>query len=62
MIGVCVWDFADEMEMLRHFWDAALVIDQTVPDEAQTLRFGQSGAIAELFADAGYTSSFSGIV
>ena len=54
LIGACVWDFADEMEMLRHFWDAALVIDPTAPDEARTLRFGQSGEIAELFADAGY--------
>ena len=23
LVGACVWDFANGMEMLRHFWDAA---------------------------------------
>lgn len=50
--AACVWDFAEGMEMLRHFWDAALVVDPEAPDEAQTLRFGRQGEIAELFTDA----------
>ncbi len=52
--AACVWDFADGMEMLRHFWDAALVVDPQAPDEAQTLRFGRQGEIAELLTDAGF--------
>jgi ubiquinone/menaquinone biosynthesis C-methylase UbiE len=49
-VAACVWDFADGMEMLRAFWDAALSVDPDAPDEARSLRFGRSGEIAELFA------------
>lgn len=49
-VAACVWDFADGMEMLRHFWDAALSIDPEAPDEARVLPFGRPGEIAELFA------------
>lgn len=49
-VAACVWDFADGMELLRAFWDAALSIDPNAPDEARTLRFGRPGEIAELFA------------
>ncbi|WP_380167885.1 class I SAM-dependent methyltransferase [Jannaschia sp. R86511] len=49
-VAACVWDFADGMEMLRAFWDAALSVDPHAPDEARTLRFGRPGEIAELFA------------
>lgn len=45
-----MWDFADGMEMLRGFWDAALSIDPHAPDEARVLRLGRPGEIAELFA------------
>lgn len=52
-VSACVWDFADGMEMLRAFWDAAVDIDPDAPDEARTLRFGRPGEIAEAFAAAG---------
>lgn len=52
--AACVWDFADGMEMLRHFWDAALAVDATAPDEARTLRFGGPGEIAALLVAAGF--------
>jgi SAM-dependent methyltransferase len=52
-VSACVWDFAEGMEMLRGFWDAALVLDPDAPDEARTLRFGRPGEIAELFASVG---------
>ncbi len=51
-VAACVWDFADGMEMLRRFWDAALSLDPDAPDEARTLRFGRPGEIAELFSSA----------
>lgn len=47
-VAACVWDFANEMRMLRLYWDAATVIDPDAPDEARTLRFGQPGEIPEL--------------
>ena len=49
-VAACVWDFAEGMELLRAFWDAALSVDPDAPDEARTLRFGRPGEIAELFA------------
>lgn len=51
--AACVWDFAEGMEMLRLFWDAALAVRPDAPDEARTLRFGGPGEIAEVFAAAG---------
>ena len=53
LVAACVWDFAEGMEMLRHFWDAALTVDPNAPDEARTLRFGRQGEIVELFEGAG---------
>lgn len=53
MVGACVWEFAEGMEMLRAYWDAALSVDPDAPDEARTLRFGRRGEIAELLKAAG---------
>ncbi len=53
VVAACVWDFAEGMEMLRHFWDAALTVDPNAPDEGRTLRFGRQGEIVELFLGAG---------
>ena len=54
--AACVWDFAEGMEMLRSFWDAALTVDPDAPDEARTMRFGRPGEIAELLVRAGFRS------
>jgi SAM-dependent methyltransferase len=54
LAAACVWDFAEGMEMLRLFWDSALHVDPAAPDEAQTLKFGRSGEIAELLTSAGF--------
>lgn len=54
IVAACVWDFADGMEMLRLFWDAALSIDHDAPDEARALRFGGQGEIAGLLGAAGF--------
>ena len=51
--AACVWAFAQGMEMLRLFWDAALAVRPDAPDEATTLRFGGEGEIADLFTKAG---------
>jgi SAM-dependent methyltransferase len=52
--AACVWDFAQGMQMLRLFWDAALELDPAAPDQARTLRFGRQGEIAELLVAAGF--------
>lgn len=52
-VAACVWDFENEMEMLRAFWDAALAVDAQAPDEARTLQFGREHEIADLFVAEG---------
>lgn len=52
LAAACVWDFAEGMQMLRLFWDAAIAIAPDAPDEVK-LRFGREGEIAELWTDAG---------
>lgn len=54
LAAACVWDFTEEMEMLRHFWDAALTVDADAPDEARVLRFGREGELAAWLTDAGF--------
>jgi SAM-dependent methyltransferase len=53
LIAACVWDFAEGMQLLRAFWDAATVVDPGAPDEAATLKFGGPGEIASLMASVG---------
>ncbi len=54
-IAACVWDFAEGMELLRAYWDAALTVDPNAPDEATTMRFGRRGELTDLFVAAGLT-------
>lgn len=52
-VAVCVWDAEQEMDMLRHFWDAALTVDTDAPGEAHLLRFGRPGELTALLDSAG---------
>jgi SAM-dependent methyltransferase len=58
--AACVWDFGEGMRVLRAFWDAALAIDPTAPDERSTMRFGRDGEIAWLFVESGLRDVTSG--
>ncbi len=62
LVAACVWDFADGMEMLRLYWDAALTVDPDAPDEAQRLRFGRAGEIADLFRSGGLLDVTEGVI
>lgn len=53
VLAATVWDFAEGMQLLRAFWDAALTLDRAAPDEARVLRFGGPGELAGLFTEAG---------
>jgi SAM-dependent methyltransferase len=52
--GGCVWDFTGGMRVLRAFWDAALTVAPTAPDEATHLHFGEEGEIARQLEAAGF--------
>jgi hypothetical protein len=49
----CVWDYAGEMSMLRAFWDAALELDPTAPDEGRTMRYCTPAELTLLWEGAG---------
>ena len=54
-VAVYVWDYADGMAIMRHFWDAAIEQDATVADKAESLRFEicRPDPLREAFAAAG---------
>ncbi|TQM13858.1 class I SAM-dependent methyltransferase [Pseudonocardia kunmingensis] len=39
VVAAYVWDYADGMVMIRHFWDAATALDPGVADRAEGRRF-----------------------
>ena len=50
-----VWDFADRMQMFRHFWDAATPLDPAAAELDHGRRFPvcKPGPLADLFANSG---------
>ena len=53
-VAVYVWDYADKMEFMRYFWDAAVAIDPAMSDVDEGRRFPicQPEALFQLFQDA----------
>ncbi|HET9084593.1 MAG TPA: methyltransferase domain-containing protein [Candidatus Limnocylindrales bacterium] len=39
-VAVYVWDYADGMQIMRHFWEAAIEQDPAVSAKSETLKFG----------------------
>jgi SAM-dependent methyltransferase len=39
VVAAYVWDYADGMAMMRHFWDAAVAVDPTARERAEGVRF-----------------------
>jgi SAM-dependent methyltransferase len=54
-IAAYVWDYAESMQMMRHFWDAAGALDPRARDLDEGLRFTlcKPEALADLFQTAG---------
>ncbi len=52
VVAACVWDH-QRMEMLRTFWDSAVVLDPDAPAEAGQMRFGTPDELRELWKGAG---------
>ena len=51
-----VWDYAEGMAMLRHFWDAAVALDPAAAEQDEGRRFPlcRSEPLAKLWTDAGW--------
>ncbi len=54
-VAAAVWDYAGQMTLLRHFWDAAAALDPAARarDEGRAMRFGTPAELAALLASAG---------
>lgn len=55
IVAAYVWDYAGQMELMRHFWDAAVALDPDAAelDEGRRFPICQPTRLAELFAQAG---------
>jgi SAM-dependent methyltransferase len=54
--AVYVWDHAGEMQLIRHFWDAAIALDPAARDLDEGRRFAicHPDPLLALFRDAGF--------
>lgn len=54
-VAVYVWDYAGEMQLMRHFWDAAATLDPSARelDEGRRFPICRPGPLHALFRDAG---------
>ena len=54
-IGIFLWDYADGMQMLRYFWDAAVELDNNANDLDEGIRFPlcQKGQLESLVREVG---------
>ena len=55
IVAVYVWDYAEKMQMMRYFWDAAVALDPAVADLNESPRFPicKPDALQELFERLG---------
>jgi ubiquinone/menaquinone biosynthesis C-methylase UbiE len=53
VVAACTWDYAEGMEMLATFWDAAVALDPAAPAEGKRMRFGKPDELRGLWLDAG---------
>lgn len=54
-VGIFIWDYADGMQMLRYFWDAAVELDPKAQelDEGVTFPLCRAGQLESLVREAG---------
>jgi len=54
IVGLYVWDYADKMQLMRYFWNAASALDPVAADLDEGLRFGicNPEALTNLFRKA----------
>lgn len=55
LVALYVWDYAGRMQMLRHFWNAAVALDPAARDLDEGRRFSicNPDALMDLFQNAG---------
>lgn len=55
VVGLYIWDYAGEMQLMRRFWDAAVALDESVRPKDEGVRFPicQPEPLQVLFEGAG---------
>ena len=53
VVAACTWSYAQDMQMLRGFWDAARRLDSGAPDEGTTMRYRTAEELDELWRRVG---------
>ena len=55
IVAAYVWDYAGRMELMRHFWDAAVALDATAAtlDEGERFTLCRPAALEQMFVGAG---------
>lgn len=55
-VGVFIWDYAEGMQMLRYFWDAAADLDYSAKELDEGIRFPlcRKGQLEDLFNKTGF--------
>jgi len=55
VVAAYLWDYADGMQMLRFFWDAAVALEEKAAelDEGRRFPLCQEGKLERLFVDSG---------
>jgi SAM-dependent methyltransferase len=58
MVAAYVWDYAGQMQLMRHFWDAAVALDPAAHALDEGVRFPlcHADAMEALFRDAGLSA------
>lgn len=58
VVAAYVWDYADQMQFMRYFWDAAVALDPAAQplDQGMRFRICDPEALTALFQDTGLTS------
>ncbi len=58
LVAAYVWDYAGQMQMMRHFWDAAVALDPAAAelDEGRRCAICRPDPLAQLFQAAGLTN------
>ena len=56
LVAAYVWDYADRMELMRHFWDAAIALDPSAADldEGRRFQICRPEPLAALWQEAGF--------
>jgi SAM-dependent methyltransferase len=57
IVGACVWDYADGMQFLRRFWDAAVALDLAASeyDEGDRFPICSPPGLESVFRQAGFS-------